>query len=462
MPTDLVGRRAQVTAARGSMAGRADRRAAVRRLVREHSSTPSRRTSRSAPGRRPVADFVRGLPRRTHSTAATACGACRPGGRDRRAAGHAARTSERSVVTCSTPDARCSQASAAKPTRFGPVQPAGIEHHALDRGVDDCAVHDGARPPAAARFARRLHAVQERHSRGLWRRLAVPGDRQGRREHVRALSGRRVGAYLSARYSASTLQRFGVDQIHRRAFAVGGGNREGLESGAFWFYYRLGFPAGGHQSWPPSPTSEFEHLCFREAGNRAPISRSCVASRGRTLRCSSPKRVLTAFSRHVRVRPRGPVVWRFPHGIASHFHGDRVKAAARERSAQATRALGVRGFPRSGRPRRTGRIEVPTACCWLMVPGPGSVGRPGTDKARSRSQWRGPRVGTSFATSTSLRKHTRLQAALAGDYREMLPEPRGTHGALARSAGSAGYNRSLVSSSIGLNLWIEQWPARDT
>ncbi len=81
------------------------------------------------------------------------------------------------------------------------------------------ALHDAARPPRAARFARRHDAVQERRPRRLRRRLAVPRHVPDRRQRVRAVSRRRVGAPVrggAARLPAMLRRR----PVRRRAVAV--------------------------------------------------------------------------------------------------------------------------------------------------------------------------------------------------------------------------------------------------
>jgi hypothetical protein len=64
-------------------------------------------------------------------------------------------------------------------------------------------------------------------------------------------------------------QRFDVDHFVVEPYQFGAGNREGLLSGAFWFYYRLGFrPEGRPQA--ALAASEFERIGAHK-GYRSPI-----------------------------------------------------------------------------------------------------------------------------------------------------------------------------------------------
>ena len=76
-------------------------------------------------------------------------------------------------------------------------------------------------------------------------------------------------AYLFCQVLRVYAQRFGVVHFIAEPSQFGGGNREGIESGAFWFYYRLGFR-------PVAPAlaalaaQEFERM-GREPGYRTPL-----------------------------------------------------------------------------------------------------------------------------------------------------------------------------------------------
>ncbi len=122
-------------------------------------------------------------------------------------------------------------------------------------GDDDRARHRGARARPRARDraararagacrrlrrARGLRALPQRRSGGLRRWLAVRWRLPNRRQRVPGLPRRRVGVAVragAARVPATLPRR----AVRRRALFWRAGNREGLESGAFWFYWRLGF-----------------------------------------------------------------------------------------------------------------------------------------------------------------------------------------------------------------------------
>ncbi len=66
-------------------------------------------------------------------------------------------------------------------------------------------------------------------------------------------------AYLFCQVLRVFRQRFGVDRFVVEPYQFGASNREGLLSGAFWFYYRLGFrPAGRPQA--ALAAAEFERI----------------------------------------------------------------------------------------------------------------------------------------------------------------------------------------------------------
>ncbi len=76
-------------------------------------------------------------------------------------------------------------------------------------------------------------------------------------------------AFLMASVLRVYAQLFAVERFVVEPYQFGAGNREGLESGAFWFYFRLGFR-------PVEPTlraialDEFERM-QRNAGHRTPL-----------------------------------------------------------------------------------------------------------------------------------------------------------------------------------------------
>jgi hypothetical protein len=138
-------------------------------------------------------------------------------------------------------------------------------------------------------------------------------------------------AFLMASVLRVYAQLFAVERFVVEPYQFGAGNREGLESGAFWFYFRLGFR-------PVKPTlravalDEFERM-QRDPGHRTPLS------------------VLRRFARSDLERPviRGAGAACDPAAlsqavtawIASRFHGRRDRAEAAALRSVAT-ALGLR------------------------------------------------------------------------------------------------------------------------
>lgn len=88
---------------------------------------------------------------------------------------------------------------------------------------------------------------------------------------VNVLEGFRGGesAYVFAQVLRVYAGHFGVRQFFVDPFQIGHGNREGIESGAFWFYYRLGFrPASERLA--RVAEAEWHRLERRRAGRSSP------------------------------------------------------------------------------------------------------------------------------------------------------------------------------------------------
>jgi hypothetical protein len=113
--------------------------------------------------------------------------------------------------------------------------------------------YDLARGTAVALYAIRpeRRAVLDSHIGMMLFKNGVPGRVRGRLARSSAIAGsastssRRSGAASPALLFGQVLrvyrQCFGVGRFIAEPSQFGGTNREGLRSGAFWFYYRLGF-----------------------------------------------------------------------------------------------------------------------------------------------------------------------------------------------------------------------------
>jgi len=193
-------------------------------------------------------------------------------------------------------------------------------------------------------------------------------------------------------------QRFGVDHFIAEPSQFGGGNREGLKSGAFWFYYRLGFR-------PVFPriaalaAEEFARM-RRTPGYRPPLpvmrrfTRSDIELRLRPVHEAPPACDPADLSLAVSA-------W-----IATRFRGDRARATAFA-VRTVTRALGA---PNIGRWPGPERAAFQTYCL-LLARIPELARWPARDKARVVALARA-KGGDEFRYYDLLRAHARLSAAL--------------------------------------------------
>lgn len=282
------------------------------------------------------------------------------------------------------------------------ANPDGIEYHVLDRGIAIAlyTMAPGRRLPLDSHVGFMLfrNSIPVGYG-GAWPFLGTA------KVGVNIFAPYRGGesAYLFCQVLRVYAQRFGVDQFIAEPSQFGGGNREGLESGAFWFYYRLGFRPVTRKL-TALADSEFEHM-RREPGYRAPIE---------VLRRFTRSDIALQLSE---TRPDGVLATRpacdpadlslaVSARIASHFHGDR-ETAARSAVRRATRALGVRGSS-AWPPGERAAFE---SYCMLLAMVPDLAGWPSRDKAGAVAVARA-KGGDEFRYFDLLRKHTRLQAAL--------------------------------------------------
>jgi hypothetical protein len=193
-------------------------------------------------------------------------------------------------------------------------------------------------------------------------------------------------------------QRFGIDHFIAEPSQFGGGNREGLESGAFWFYYRLGFrPVDATLA--ALAAEEFQRM-RHTPGYRPSLT------------------VLRRFTRsdiELRLNPGAPVSaacdpadlslavsgW-----IARRYHGDRAGAVTAA-TRIAAKALSVSETSDWPEPERAAFQSYCLILC--RIP---DLGRwPAGDKARAIAVARA-KGANEFRYFDLLRRHARLQAAL--------------------------------------------------
>ena len=189
-------------------------------------------------------------------------------------------------------------------------------------------------------------------------------------------------AYLFCQVLRVYCQRFGVDHFVAEPSQFGGGNREGLTSGAFWFYYRLGFrPVVSTLA--ALAAREFERI-RRVPGYRAPLA------------------VLRRFTRSdIELRIGDGAVARQPCDpadlslvvsawIAALSRRPRRRRGIAERVV--TRALGLGESPVGSTPSEPRSTRI--ALSWRRFP-TSAAGQPVT--RRGSSHRRVPKARTSFA-----------------------------------------------------------------
>ena len=213
--------------------------------------------------------------------------------------------------------------------------PAGIEYHALDRGVAIAlyTMAPGRRLPLDSHVGFMLfkNSIPVGYGGG-WPFLGTA------RIGVNVFSPFRGGesAYLFCQVLRVYSQRFGVDRFIAEPSQFGGGNREGLESGAFWFYYRLGFrPVASRLA--ALAADEYARM------QRAPGYRPPLPVLRRFTRSDIELRLRPGVRGAPGVRSRGPV--------ARGFRLDRHALSRRPRQGGGIR--GAQGLAGAGRPRQS-------------------------------------------------------------------------------------------------------------
>ena len=144
-------------------------------------------------------------------------------------------------------------------------------------------------------------------------------------------------AYTFARTLAMVRHRFGAESFSLDPYQLGKGNDEAIASGAWWFYYKLGFRP---------LTADARRLLRRELARRRadPDQRSIAA----TLRALAESHLLFDFdrSRSPVLPPVAELGWRICDSLAALAAGERERVLA-ECSRETMRLTGVhslRGF----------------------------------------------------------------------------------------------------------------------
>lgn len=144
-------------------------------------------------------------------------------------------------------------------------------------------------------------------------------------------------AYLFTEVLRVYAQRFAVQVFEVEPYQFGAGNAEGLQSGAFWFYYRLGFR-------PVDPKvallarQEFDRM-HADRAYRSPLTVLRRMARGNI------RLPVAAQAKGVEPVDAAALSVAVSQWIAARFAGDR-REAQRHAMAQVCRALGVSPRPR--------------------------------------------------------------------------------------------------------------------
>ena len=129
--------------------------------------------------------------------------------------------------------------------------------------------------------------------------------------------------WVFARLIAATRHVFGCDEFSIEPYQLGAGNEEGIESGAWWFYYRQGFRPHA---------AETRRLAARELARKA--RRPAYRSSARTLRALAASHLFLSLD----ATRRGACHASMPGGSSAGCAGPVRDADPMVRQAAATRA----------------------------------------------------------------------------------------------------------------------------
>jgi hypothetical protein len=209
-------------------------------------------------------------------------------------------------------------------------------------------------------------------------------------------------AWIYGRMLAAIRAMFGADTFTIDPYQLGHHNDEGLESGAWWFYYKLGF-----RPWAPAVArlaeSEARLVAARKGYRTGPRTLRKLVSANLFLQVGPPRRdVIGAI-------PTGAIGLAATDLVASRFGADRERATE-EFSREAASRLGVQGWRRWGAGERL--FWERWAPLIALLPGldgwTASEKRDLVDVVRAKG---GRREGEFVARFDA---HPRLGAALAG------------------------------------------------
>jgi hypothetical protein len=277
------------------------------------------------------------------------------------------------------------------------AEPGGIEYHALGRGVAIAlyTMAPGRRLPLDSHVGFMLfkNSIPVGYGGG-WPFLGTA------KIGVNIFAPFRGGesAWLFCQVLRVYSQRFGIDHFIAEPSQFGGGNREGLASGAFWFYYRLGFR-------PVAPAiatlaaDEFEKM------RGAPGYRPPLPMLRRFTRSDIELRLPPGLAGPPACDP-ADLSLAISAWIAVRFRGNRAHAATFAVRA-VTRALGATGIARWPGAERAAYQSF----CLLLARIPDLARWPARDKARVIALARA-KGKDEFRYYDLLRSHTRLHAAL--------------------------------------------------
>jgi hypothetical protein len=207
-------------------------------------------------------------------------------------------------------------------------------------------------------------------------------------------------AYLFAQVLRVYAQRFEAERFLVEPYQLGEGNREGLRSGSFWFYYRLGFrPLSRRHA--ELAREEFERIRSGQ-GYRSPL-----AAMRRLSRADMELRVSANAHPAVDWPDPGLLSAAVSHSIARDFAGDRTAAQSVARR-RVTRALGIRNLAGWNRTERQAFASL--SLLLALIPDLGAWSPQDRRAAVAMIRAKGAQDESEYARRSN--KHRRLRQAL--------------------------------------------------